>query len=84
MKVNKGYLPRVTGRPGSDITTIEVESPLEISLVVAGRGYRPLVKAASTVCVVIEQFLRLLIHAGLPATDVDLIHCRVFFKHDWR
>ena len=39
-------------------------------------GNKPLVKAASTVCVVIEQFLRLLIHAGLPAADVDLIHCR--------
>jgi len=39
-------------------------------------GNRPLIKAASTVCVVIEQFLRLLIHAGLSAEDVDLIHCR--------
>ncbi len=39
-------------------------------------GNRPLIKAASTVCIVIEQFLRLLIHAGLSPTDVDLIHCR--------
>jgi len=39
-------------------------------------GNRPLIKAASTVCVVIEQFLRLLIHAGLSPEDVDLIHCR--------
>ena len=39
-------------------------------------GNRPLIKAATTVCVVIEQFLRLLIHAGLSPTDVDLIHCR--------
>jgi len=39
-------------------------------------GNRPLIKAASTVCVVIEQFLRLLIHAGLSPADVDLIHCR--------
>lgn len=39
-------------------------------------GNKPLIKAASTVSVVIEQFLRLLIHAGLSPTDVDLIHCR--------
>ena len=39
-------------------------------------GNRPLIKAATTVCIVIEQFLRLLIHAGLSTTDVDLIHCR--------
>lgn len=39
-------------------------------------GNRPLIKAASTVSVVIEQFLRLLIHAGLSRADVDLIHCR--------
>jgi 1-pyrroline-5-carboxylate dehydrogenase len=39
-------------------------------------GNKPLIKAATTVCVVIEQFLRLLIHAGLVPADVDLIHCR--------
>ncbi len=39
-------------------------------------GNRPLIKSATTVSVVIEQFIRLLIHAGLPATDLDLIHCR--------
>ncbi|MBE9549957.1 MAG: aldehyde dehydrogenase family protein [Proteobacteria bacterium] len=39
-------------------------------------GNKPLIKSASTVSVVIEQFLRLLIHAGLPPEDVDLIHCR--------
>lgn len=39
-------------------------------------GNKPLIKSASTVSVVIEQFLRLLIHAGLPVEDVDLIHCR--------
>jgi len=39
-------------------------------------GNKPLIKAATTVCVVIEQFLRLLIHAGLAPADVDLIHCR--------
>jgi 1-pyrroline-5-carboxylate dehydrogenase len=53
--------------------------PLEIpALQVMGAlfmGNRPLVKVDSKVSVVFEQFLRLLIHAGLPPTDVDLIHC---------
>lgn len=39
-------------------------------------GNKPLIKSDSKVSVVIEQFLRLLLHAGLPARDVDLIHCR--------
>ncbi len=39
-------------------------------------GNRPLVKVDSKVSVVFEQFLRLLIHCGLPAADIDLIHCR--------
>ena len=39
-------------------------------------GNRPLVKVDSKVSVVFEQFLRLLIEAGLPASDLDLIHCR--------
>ncbi len=38
-------------------------------------GNRPLVKVDSKVSVVFEQFLRMLIHAGLLPTDVDLIHC---------
>ena len=38
-------------------------------------GNRPLVKAASTVDIVIEQFIRMLIHCGLDPADVDLIHC---------
>jgi len=54
--------------------------PLEIpALQVLGAlfmGNRPIVKVDSKVSVVFEQFLRLLIHAGLPATNVDLIHCR--------
>lgn len=54
--------------------------PLEIpALQVMGAlfmGNKPLVKVDSKVSVVFEQFLRLLIHAGLPAEDVDLIHCR--------
>jgi len=53
--------------------------PLEIpALQVMGAlfmGNRPLVKVDSKVSVVFEQFLRLLINAGLQASDVDLIHC---------
>jgi len=52
--------------------------PLEIpALQVLGAlfmGNRPLLKSATTVDIVIEQFLRFLIHCGLPATDVDMIH----------
>ncbi len=54
--------------------------PLEIpALQVMGSlfmGNRPLVKVDSKVSVVFEQFLRMLIHCGLSASDVDLIHCR--------
>ncbi|HEX2139178.1 MAG TPA: aldehyde dehydrogenase family protein, partial [Woeseiaceae bacterium] len=53
--------------------------PLEIpALQVMGAlfmGNKPLVKVDSKVSAVFEQFLRLLIDAGLPATDVDLVHC---------
>ncbi len=38
-------------------------------------GNKPLVKVDSKVSAVFEQFVRLLIHAGLPAEDLDLIHC---------
>jgi 1-pyrroline-5-carboxylate dehydrogenase len=38
-------------------------------------GNRPLVKVDSKVSTVFEQFLRLLAHAGLPESDIDLIHC---------
>jgi 1-pyrroline-5-carboxylate dehydrogenase len=34
-----------------------------------------LVKVDSKVSTVFEQFLRLLAHAGLPESDIDLIHC---------
>lgn len=54
--------------------------PLEIpALQVMGAlfmGNRPLVKVDSKVSVVFEQFVRLLLHAGLPADDLDLIHSR--------
>ena len=54
--------------------------PLEIpALQVIGAlamGNRPLVKPETKVSVVFEQFVRLLLHAGLPATDLDMIHCR--------
>jgi 1-pyrroline-5-carboxylate dehydrogenase len=39
-------------------------------------GNRVLLKVDSRVSCVIEQFIRLLIHAGLPAANIDLIHCR--------
>ncbi len=39
-------------------------------------GNRPLVKVDSKVSVVFEQFLKLLIHCGLDASDIDLLHCR--------
>jgi 1-pyrroline-5-carboxylate dehydrogenase len=54
--------------------------PLEIpALQVLGAlfmGNKPLVKVDSKVSVVFEQFLRMLIECGLPAEDVDMIHCR--------
>lgn len=54
--------------------------PLEIpALQVLGAlfmGNRPVAKVDSKVSAVFEQFLRLLIQSGLPAEDVDLIHCR--------
>jgi 1-pyrroline-5-carboxylate dehydrogenase len=54
--------------------------PLEIpALQVLGAlfmGNKPLVKVDSRVSAVFEQFLRMLIHCGLPAGDIDLIHCR--------
>jgi len=53
--------------------------PLEIpALQLVGAllvGNRPTIKAATTVAVVLEQFLRLLFTCGLPESDVDLIHC---------
>jgi 1-pyrroline-5-carboxylate dehydrogenase len=54
--------------------------PLEIpALQVLGAlfmGNQPLAKVDSKVSIVFEQFLRLLIEAGLPPGDLDLIHCR--------
>jgi 1-pyrroline-5-carboxylate dehydrogenase len=54
--------------------------PLEIpALQLVGAlamGNRPLVKPETKVSVVFEQFVRLLIHAGLPMADLDMIHCR--------
>ncbi|MDG2377066.1 MAG: aldehyde dehydrogenase family protein [Woeseiaceae bacterium] len=39
-------------------------------------GNRPLVKPETKVSVVLEQFVRLLIHAGLDPNDLDVIHCK--------
>lgn len=37
-------------------------------------GNKPVIKGASTVSVVLEQFIRLLHFCGMPMTDVDLLH----------
>lgn len=54
--------------------------PLEIpALQLVGAlamGNRPLVKPETKVSVVLEQFVRLLIHAGLKPSDLDVIHCK--------
>ena len=54
--------------------------PLEIpALQLVGAlamGNRPLIKPESKVSVVLEQFVRLLIHAGLDPNDLDVIHCK--------
>ena len=54
--------------------------PLEIpALQLVGAlamGNRPLVKPETKVSVVLEQFVRLLIHAGLKPADLDVIHCK--------
>jgi 1-pyrroline-5-carboxylate dehydrogenase len=54
--------------------------PLEIpALQLVGAlamGNRPLVKPETKVSVVLEQFVRLLIRAGLDPNDLDVIHCR--------
>ena len=38
-------------------------------------GNRPLLKSATTVDIVIEQFVRFMIHCGLNPNDLDFIHC---------
>ena len=38
-------------------------------------GNRPLLKVDSKVSIVMEQFLRMMIECGMPARDVDLVHC---------
>ncbi len=49
MKVKKGYLPKITGRPASGLISQEVVSPLQIPLSLAGKQYEPLVKAGQAV-----------------------------------
>lgn len=53
--------------------------PLEIpSLQLMGAlmmGNRPTLKTASTTSVVMEQYVRMLIHCGMPATDMDFLNC---------
>lgn len=52
--------------------------PLEIPTLQLGgalmMGNRPTLKCAESVSMVMEQFVRLLIHCGMPATDMDLLH----------
>jgi len=38
-------------------------------------GNKPTLKAASTVSAVMEQFVRLMIHCGMPPSDMDFINC---------
>lgn len=62
---------------------VAIVSPFNFPLEIGGlqllgslfMGNRPTIKAASTVAVVMEQFIRLLIACGLPPHDVDLLHC---------
>jgi len=54
--------------------------PLEIPVLqligALAMGNKPLIKPESKVSVVLEQFMRLLIHAGLKPDDVDMIQCQ--------
>ena len=65
---------------GSVVIIAPFNFPLEIpALQLVGAlamGNRPLIKPESKVSVVLEQFVRLLIHAGLKPTDLDMIHCK--------
>jgi len=49
MRINKGYLPRITGRPAADIDVRDIASPLRIPLVLAGRKYAPVVEPGRAV-----------------------------------
>uniref|UniRef100_A0A7S1ANL2 Aldehyde dehydrogenase domain-containing protein n=1 Tax=Noctiluca scintillans TaxID=2966 RepID=A0A7S1ANL2_NOCSC len=53
--------------------------PLEIPGLQLGgalmMGNKPTLKCASTVSIVMEQFVRMLIHCGMPASDMDMVHC---------
>lgn len=70
--------------PGTHIHTGHVavitpfNFPLEIpalqTLSALFMGNRPLLKVDEKVSIVIEQFLRLLIHCGMPKEDVDLLY----------
>lgn len=37
-------------------------------------GNKPVIKGSPQVSLVLEQFIRLLVHCGMPASDVDLLH----------
>ena len=65
---------------GAVIIIAPFNFPLEIpALQLVGAlamGNRPLIKPETKVSVVLEQFVRLLIHAGLDPHDLDMIHCK--------
>ncbi len=65
---------------GSVVIIAPFNFPLEIpALQLVGAlamGNRPLIKPESKVSVVLEQFVRLLLHAGLDPSDLDMIHCK--------
>ena len=65
---------------GSVVIIAPFNFPLEIpALQLVGAlamGNRPLIKPETRVSVVLEQFVRLLLHAGLDPHDLDMIHCK--------
>ncbi|MCX6736443.1 MAG: aldehyde dehydrogenase family protein [Candidatus Parcubacteria bacterium] len=65
---------------GSAVIIAPFNFPMEIPVLqlmgALYMGNKPLIKSATTVSVVIDQFLALLHFCGLPMGDVDLIHCR--------
>ncbi len=64
---------------GSVVVIAPFNFPLEIPVLqfmgALFMGNRPLVKSDTKVSIVFEQFLRMAIHCGLPASDADFIHC---------
>jgi len=53
-----------------------LESPALQLVGALAMGNRPLIKPETRVSVVLEQFVRLLLHAGLDPHDPDMTHCK--------